>query len=244
VRLNQALASDRPLSHAVQDYLKSIYVLTESGLPASTTALAARLGVAPASVTGMIQKLASARPPLVHYRKHQGTQLTSAGRRAALEVIRHHRLLEAWLVQTLGYAWDDVHIEAEVMEHVISEEFEQRIAAALGDPSRDPHGEPIPSVRLEMPRDLSRPLSDLQPSQEGIVRRVEAEDRDLLRQLDRIGLSIGTRVRVVGVSPHDHGSRLQVGNGERDTVIGPEIAGRVFVELVKKGGRRATGSQP
>src|SRR4030067_1334393 len=141
------------LTIAVQDYLKAIYELTAGGEPANTTALATRIGIAPASVTGMIQKLSRIKPPLVEYRKHQGVKLTAQGRKAALEVIRHHRLIEAWLVQTLGYSWDEVHAEAEQLEHAISEDFEARIASALGNPERDPHGEPIPSVTPTMPAD-------------------------------------------------------------------------------------------
>ena len=112
-----------PISNSIQDYLKIIYELTRNEKSASTNALAARLGIAPASVTGMMQKLSSITPALVSYRKHQGVTLTPAGERAALEVIRHHRLIEAWLVQALGYSWDEVHEEAEKLEHVISEEF-------------------------------------------------------------------------------------------------------------------------
>src|SRR5512141_419 len=167
------------LTDSIQDYLKAIYDLTQEGEPASTNALAARLGVEPASVTGMVQKLAAARPPLVDYRKHHGVRLTAAGRRAALEVIRHHRLLEAWLVKTLGYSWDEVHSEAEKLEHVISEEFEERIAASLGYPIRDPHGEPIPSPDLIMPADRSVALATVGGGQKAIVRRVDAQDLQL-----------------------------------------------------------------
>ena len=110
---------EQTLTISIQDYLKHIYELTDNGKPASTNALAERLKIKPASVTGMIQKLASSKPPLVEYQKHQGVTLTKEGKKAALEVIRHHRLLEAWLVQTLGYSWDEVHDEAERLEHVI-----------------------------------------------------------------------------------------------------------------------------
>src|SRR5512137_1063069 len=116
------------LTTSIQDYLKAIYALTGDGGEASTTALAGRLGVAPASVTGMLQKLAGLTPPLIVYRKHQGARLTPEGERAALEVLRHHRLLEAYLVESLGYSWDAVHEEACRLEHVISEDFEARIA--------------------------------------------------------------------------------------------------------------------
>lgn len=220
------------LTDSIQDYLKIIYELTESGETASTTALAARLGIAPGSVTGMLQKLSSARPALVSYRKYQGVTLTEAGRRAALEVIRHHRLIEAWLVETLGYSWDEVHNEAEKLEHVISEDFEMRIAAALGHPERDPHGEPIPSVDLVMPVDESIPLSSLQPGQQATLRRVHARDLALLRHLEELGLIPGTRLKVLAVSPFDWVMHLQVQWQNEALVLGPAITGRVFVETL------------
>ena len=172
---------EQTLTISIQDYLKSIYELTENGQSASTTALARKLNISAPSVTGMVQKLASAKPALVEYQKHQGVTLTKEGKKAALEVIRHHRLLEAWLVQTLGYSWDEVHEEAERLEHVISEDFEQRIAAAMGHPVRDPHGEPIPTADLKMPLDDSMPLSALRPNQTATIQRVEASDPKLLR---------------------------------------------------------------
>jgi DtxR family transcriptional regulator, Mn-dependent transcriptional regulator len=220
------------LTDSIQDYLKIIYELTESGVTASTTAVAKRLGIAPGSVTGMVQKLSSLRPALVSYRKYQGVTLTDAGRRAALEVIRHHRLIEAWLVQTLGYSWDEVHNEAEKLEHVISEDFEMRIAAALGNPERDPHGEPIPSVDLVMPVDDSVPLSSLQPDQEAIVCRVNAQDLALLRHLEELRLTPGIRVKVLVMSPFDQVMHLQVQGLNEALVLGPAITSRVFVETL------------
>jgi DtxR family Mn-dependent transcriptional regulator len=219
------------LTDSIQDYLKVIYELTEGGESASTNALAARLGIAPASVTGMVQKLAAAKPALVDYRKHHGVRLTAAGKRAALEVIRHHRLLEAWLVKTLGYSWDEVHVEAEKLEHVISEEFEERIAAALGDPIRDPHGEPIPSSDLVMPSDGSVPLASLKRGQEATVRRVHAQDPGLLRHLEELGLIPGAQIRVLEVSPFDQITHLQVQHGGEAVRLGLAITGRVFVEI-------------
>src|SRR4030095_6179577 len=147
------------LTISIQDYLKNIYELTENGEVATTNALSKKLNISAPSVTGMMQKLASSKPALVEYQKHQGVTLTKDGKRAALEVIRHHRLIEAWLVQTLGYSWDEVHEEAERLEHVISEDFERRISAAMGHPVRDPHGELIPTEDLTMPIDRSTPLS-------------------------------------------------------------------------------------
>jgi DtxR family Mn-dependent transcriptional regulator len=219
---------DRTLTISIQDYLKQIYELTEHGGSASTTALARKLNISAPSVTGMVQKLASAEPALVEYQKHQGVTLTKAGRKAALEVIRHHRLLEAWLVQTLGYSWDEVHEEAERLEHVISEDFEQRIAAAMGHPIRDPHGELIPTEDLVMPLDDSVPLSALRPKQEGIIQRVNASDPDLLRHLEDLRLIPGVTVKVVDYSPYDHNITVKV--GRRTNVLGLNITNKIFIE--------------
>src|SRR5215204_1464952 len=184
------------LTISIQDYLKNIYELTERGGSASTNALADKLNIKPASVTGMVQKLASSKPALVEYHKHQGVTLTRDGRKAALEVIRHHRLLEAWLVQTLGYSWDEVHEEAERLEHVISEDFERRIAAAMGHPLRDPHGEFIPTEDLVMPMDESMPLSSLRANQTATITRIKAPDPELLRYLEGLGLLPGAQIEV------------------------------------------------
>jgi DtxR family Mn-dependent transcriptional regulator len=220
---------EHTLTFSIQDYLKNIYELTDEGKPASTTALALRLGIAPASVTGMVQRLASVKPPLLKYRKHQGVTLTSEGQRAALEVIRHHRLLEAWLVKTLGYSWDEVHGEAEKLEHVISEDFEKRIAAAMGNPQRDPHGEPIPTADLKMPADEATPLSALRPPQTGTILRVKGSDADLLRHLESLGLVPGAEIEVSEFSVFDH--NLTVKAGRKSAVLGPNITGKIFIKV-------------
>lgn len=219
---------EQTLTISTQDYLKSIYELTESGESASTNALAAKLKIKPASVTGMVQKLASATPPLVEYQKHQGVMLTKEGRKAALEVIRHHRLLEAWLVQTLGYSWDEVHEEAERLEHVISEDFERRIATAMGHPLRDPHGELIPTADLKMPEEDSTPLSALRPNQRGTVQSVKAADTALLRHLESLGLIPGARIEVRDYSPFDHNLTVKV--GRKSFTLGLNITTKIFVE--------------
>ena len=219
---------EQTLTISIQDYLKNIYELTENGENASTNALAKQLKISAPSVTGMLQKLASAKPPLVEYQKHQGVTLTREGRRAALEVIRHHRLLEAWLVQTLGYSWDEVHEEAERLEHVISEDFERRIAAAMGHPVRDPHGELIPTPDLRMPSDDSTPLSSLRPRQTATIKRVKASDNELLRYLDGLGLVPGAVIQVKDYSPFDH--NLTIKCGHRSCVLGLNITGKIFVE--------------
>jgi DtxR family Mn-dependent transcriptional regulator len=218
-------------TQSVQDYLKRIYELTEDGSPASTNDLARELNIKPASVTGMIQKLAAEKTPLVEYQKHQGVTLTPAGKKAALEVIRHHRLIETWLVQTLGYSWDEVHEEAERLEHVISEDFERRIAAALGHPTRDPHGELIPTEDLKMPVDDSTPLSSLRSSQSAKILRVDAQDPDLLRHLDNLGLTPGVQIKVMEYSAFDNNLTIKV--GKKIKVLGLNITTNIFVEILK-----------
>lgn len=216
------------LTISIQDYLKHIYELTENGENASTNALAEKLNIRAPSVTGMLQKLASSKPPLVEYQKHQGVTLTKEGKKAALEVIRHHRLLEAWLVQTLGYSWDEVHEEAERLEHVISEDFERRIAAAMGHPLRDPHGELIPTADLKMPLEDSTPLSALRPNQKGRVQCVKAADTDLLRHLDGLGLVPGAEIEVREYSPFDHNLTVRV--GRKTAVLGLNITSKIYIE--------------
>jgi DtxR family transcriptional regulator, Mn-dependent transcriptional regulator len=218
---------EQTLTISIQDYLKSIYELTENGQSASTNALARKLNISPPSVTGMVQKLASAKPPLVAYQKHQGVTLTKEGQKAALEVIRHHRLLEAWLVQTLGYSWDEVHEEAERLEHVISEEFEQRIAAAMGHPSRDPHGELIPTADLKMPLDDSMPLSALRPNQTATIQRVESSDPKLLRYLEELGLIPGAKIEVKEYSQFDHNLTIRL--KRQSLVLGLSITSKIYV---------------
>jgi len=219
---------NNPNTQSVQDYLKHIYELTENGESASTTALASKLKVSAPSVTGMIQKLATSKPALVEYQKHQGATLTKDGKKAALEVIRHHRLLEAWLVQTLGYSWDEVHEEAERLEHFISEDFERRIAAAMGDPIRDPHGELIPTADLKMPLDTTTPLSVLRPNQKGIIQCVKDADKNLLRHLESLGLVPGVEIEVKEYSQFDHNLTVKV--GKKSSVLGLNVTSKVFIE--------------
>lgn len=219
------------LTTSIQDYLKTIYDLTENDSSASTNALAARLGIRPGSVTGMIQKLATSTPPLVVYSKHQGVTLTPEGTRAALEVIRHHRLIETYLVTMLGYSWDTVHEEADRLEHVISEDFEARIAAALGHPIRDPHGELIPTAELTMPTDADMPLSALRPPQKAEILRVRADDPGLLRHLESVGLVPGAQVEAAGYSPFDQNLSLRVEQSPTPIVVGIAISNQIFIQI-------------
>jgi DtxR family Mn-dependent transcriptional regulator len=218
---------EQELTISIQDYLKHIYELTENGAAANTNALAARLKINPASVTGMIQKLASVKPALVIYHKYQGVKLTKEGKKAALEVIRHHRLIETWLVQTLGYTWDEVHEEADRLEHFISEDFERRIDAAMGHPLRDPHGELIPTADLKMPVEDATPLSALRPDRTGTIRCIKAADPNLLRHLDSLGMVPGARIEVSEYSPFDQNLTVKV--GEKAYVLGLSVTNKILV---------------
>jgi DtxR family Mn-dependent transcriptional regulator len=218
------------LTRSIQDYLKHIYELNENGSAASTNDLAARLNIAPASVTGMLQKLANSKPALVVYKKHQGATLTRPGEKAALEVIRHHRLLETFLVTTLGYSWDEVHCEADKLEHVISEDFEARMAKALGHPTRDPHGELIPTADLVMPADKSCPLASLRTDDTATVRRVSDDDPALLRHLRKIGVVPEVKIVIKSYSEFDGNLTLQVEGQKLNVVLGKAITSQVFVD--------------
>lgn len=218
------------LTQSIQDYLKHIYELNENGSAASTNDLAARLNIAPASVTGMLQKLANSKPALVVYKKHQGATLTRPGEKAALEVIRHHRLLETFLVTTLGYSWDEVHCEADKLEHVISEDFEARMAKALGHPTRDPHGELIPTADLVMPADKSCPLASLRTDDTATVRRVSDDDPALLRHLRKIGVVPEVKIVIKSYSEFDGNLTLQVEGQKLNVVLGKAITSQVFVD--------------
>lgn len=221
------------LTQNIQDYLKAIYSLSFSGNAASTNALAVWLGVTPASVTGMLQKMATSEPPLVIYQKHRGARLSLAGERAALEVLRHHRLLETWLVERLGYSWDAVHEEACRLEHVISEEFEQRIDESLGHPVRDPHGAPIPSAELVMPRFTDVPLSNLEIGARAIVRRVVDEDREILQVLQQLGLMPGVVVEMLGHVPGTGDLLLRVLPGNM-APFRMELSRHLMVEVIER----------
>ncbi|MDQ7040408.1 MAG: metal-dependent transcriptional regulator [Rhodothermus sp.] len=211
------------LSEAQEDYLKQIFLLGE-GEPVSTTALAERLGVRPASVTGMLQKLAAL--GLVEYRPYQGARLTEAGRKIAIELLRHHRLIETFLAEALGYDWHEVHDEAERLEHVISEQFEARIAEWLGHPERDPHGDPIPRPDLTFPAlEPGRPLLLLPTGAVAQIVRVRAQDPDTLNLLARLSLRPGTRVHVLEQTPR--GVRVAVGH-ER-FLLPQELAEAIWV---------------
>ncbi len=218
------------LTHAVEDYLKIIYDLSLTHGRASTTQIADALDIAPASVTGMIKRLSTTRPPLLEYQKHRGVILTPEGERTALEIIRHHRLLELFLYETLGYSWDEVDAEADRLEHVISEEFEARIAEVLGDPTHDPHGDPIPSSDLKMPSHAKLSLREMRPKQCGTIERVRDTDPDLLRYLSEQGIVPRAHFTVLDYSSFDNNITIQVDGQPDAVVLGPRITRQIFVE--------------
>jgi DtxR family transcriptional regulator, Mn-dependent transcriptional regulator len=188
----------RKLSESVQDYVKELYKLQGDGR-ASTSAVAERMGVAPASATSMLKKLATL--GLAEHEPYRGARLTASGERVAIEMIRHHRLLEQYLAKSLGVSIDAVHAEADRLEHALSEELEALIDASLGFPTHDPHGDPIPSADLELDRSELRGLDQLEPGARAVVRRVPDSDRELLRYLNELGLVPGEVVELVASAP-------------------------------------------
>ena len=220
------------ISGASQDYLKAIYRLSAQNGRATTSQLADHLNIKPASVTSMLKKMAAANPSLVDYQKHQGATLTPSGHMAALEVLRHHRLLEQFLHEILGFSWDEVHDEAERMEHCISERMEERIAALLGDPQYNPHGAPIPDSNLNVSPSHWLAMSTLRGGETAVIQRVLDEDNDLLRYLDKIGLRLNTRFTVTDYIPFDNNLHLQIDGQSTPIVVGTQISDSVSVEII------------
>jgi len=221
-------------SQSVEDYLKAIYKLENmmDGKGVPTSDLAREMGVANASVTNMVKRLSGL--GMVTYQSYYGSRLTESGRKIALEMIRHHRLLELYLAEMLGYSWDQVHEEAEKLEHHISEQFEDKIAELLNNPKFDPHGDPIPSKDGKMPKLGLKPLSEISTDGEIVVKRVKNQDPELLRYLYSYGLTPGSKVQVVNKEPFDGPLDLEV-NGKSVT-LGHKIASDILVFSPAKNG--------
>jgi DtxR family transcriptional regulator, Mn-dependent transcriptional regulator len=211
------------LTVAVQDYLKAIYVLESAGERVTTSALARRMGVSAPSATAMTKRLDEL--GLVERVPHRGVALTEAGKRGALEVVRHHRLLERYLVDRLGLTLDEVHAEAELLEHALSEELEAKIDEALGFPTHDPHGDPIPDRELRLVHGESRTLLDLEPGARGSIARVPDGDSELLRYLGELGLVPDASVEMVALAPF--GGPVTVRTSSGDHAISRELADRI-----------------
>ncbi len=216
-------------TEAVENYAKAIYALQRrgNGDPVSTNDLADRLDVTPASASGMIKRLADLE--LVAHVPYRGVQLTPKGERLALEVVRHHRLLELYLAEHLGVPWDRVHDEAEALEHVLSEDLEARIAAKLGNPTHDPHGDPIPDAELHLAEATTRSLADLSPGDRGRFVRVSDSDPAMLRYLSERGVRLGDALEVLDRQPFE--GPLTVRFGDTLQVLGGALAAAMRVEL-------------
>lgn len=217
-------------SVAVEDYLKCIWTLEEAGIEPSGSAIAARMGVSPASVTGMGRKLVQL--GLVEQEPYRPWRLTASGRLLALEVVRHHRLLELFLARSLGMSWDRIHAEAEVLEHHISEELEELIAEALGNPQFDPHGHPIPMRDGTMPtRAGYEVLVELPQGARGVIRQVRDETPEVLRYLAERGMFVGATVVIRQQEPLAGTTTLVVGDEALESTVGRELAAHIDVEV-------------
>ncbi|HEX2219705.1 MAG TPA: metal-dependent transcriptional regulator [Gemmatimonadales bacterium] len=215
-----AAAQTEALTRSVEDYLKAIYRLSPQGRAASTSEIAQRLDLSPASVSGMVKRLSE--QGLLEHVPYKGVQLTPEGRRAALRMLRRHRLIEAYLVAFLGYTWDTVHDEAERLEHAVSETLVERMAAVLGHPAVDPHGDPIPTSEGDILEPVSTPLSEVPKGSAVEVSQVEEDQPDRLRYIASIGLRPGVRLRVLDRQPFQGPITISVDRATH--VIGHELA--------------------
>ena len=214
-----AAVANEPLTRSVEDYLKAIYQLSPEGRPASTSEIANLLALSPPSVTGMVKRLSE--HGLLEHVPYRGVQLTEDGRRAALRMVRRHRLIEAYLVEFLGYSWDTVHEEAERLEHAVSDTMVERMAGALGHPSVDPHGDPIPAADGSIHELACTALADVPVGETVEIRRVNESQPERLRYIGSLGLRPGVHVRVVDRQPIDDLVTIEVGTEKQ--VIGREL---------------------
>lgn len=213
------------LSQAVEDYLKVIYQLESEFDSASTTRIADAMEVSSASATNMVKRLG--KMGLVEYQSYKGATLTESGRKIALEVIRHHRLLELYLLEVMGYTWDEVHDEAEKLEHHISEKFEDKIVELLNNPTHDPHGDPIPTRDGIMPDRMSMVLTKAEEGRQYLIGRVKDQDPDRLRYLEKIGILPGVKIEVKQKAPFEGPITIKVEESEQ--VLGYEMARHIQV---------------
>lgn len=229
--MNAALSRDS-LTRSVEDYLKAIYRLTSGGAAASTRDIAALLAISAPSVSGMIKRLSE--HGLLTHAPYRGAELTDAGRRAALRMIRRHRLIESYLVAHLGYTWDTVHEEAERLEHAVSDDLVERMAAALGDPEFDPHGDPIPAADGSMAEHAFTPLAELPVGTDAVIRRVATGDPARLRYVADLGLQPGAQVHIAAREPF--GGPITLARGDEEQTVGGEVASLLLCEPAAEDG--------
>ncbi|MCG8374173.1 MAG: metal-dependent transcriptional regulator [Balneolales bacterium] len=213
------------LSQSIEDYLKAIYILETEEEGATTTNIAEMLGVSSASVTNMLKRLAGMN--LIEHKSYKGATLTEAGKKIALEILRHHRLLELYLKEIMGYGWDEVHAEAEKLEHHISEQFEDKIAELLNHPTHDPHGDPIPTKEGVVPEMANLPLTEAEVNQSYIIGRVRDQDPELLRYLEKNGVIPGVKIKVLDKAPFNGPIHLFI--EEEQKTIGFSIAEQIYL---------------
>ncbi|MDP9201249.1 MAG: metal-dependent transcriptional regulator [Gemmatimonadota bacterium] len=218
-------AAKEPLTAPVEDYLKAIYTIGKGTGAAATNEIAQRLALAPASVSGMVRRLAD--QGLLAYERYHGVKLTESGRRAALRTLRRHRVIEAYLAQALGYAWDRVHEEAERLEHAASDELVDRMAATIGEPEVDPHGAPIPTRDGAVDETEYTSLADLAIGVPGVIARVADEDPAMLRYLAELSVVPGKRITVKSRAPY--GGPITLSMGRQELSIGPALAAHVLI---------------
>jgi DtxR family transcriptional regulator, Mn-dependent transcriptional regulator len=219
-------------SEAVDDYLKAIFEISgRFERQVSSTEIAVHLTITAASVTNMLQKLAAQVPPLVAYEKHHGVKLAKAGKKRALEIIRHHRLIETFLHEVLDYPWDEVHQEAERLEHFISERFEERIAAKLGHPEFDPHGHAIPALDGSLPTQEPQALSQLRPGQTAKVSSVSDKDPEMLRYLAIQGIRPGVRLTLSEQLPFKGAYQVRIGTSAKPALLSHSLAEAISVAV-------------
>jgi DtxR family transcriptional regulator, Mn-dependent transcriptional regulator len=219
-------------SEAIDDYLKAIFKLSgREERQVSSTEIATHLSITAASVTNMLQKLAASEPPLVIYKKHHGSKLAKAGKTRALEIIRHHRLLETFLHEVLDYPWDEVHLEAERLEHFISERFEERIAAKLGHPEFDPHGHAIPALDGSLPTNEPQALSLLRPGQTAKVASVSDKDPEMLRYLATQGIRPGVALTLTERLPFQGAYQIRIGRSPKPALLSEPLVDAIAVTI-------------
>lgn len=220
------LSKRENVTPVIEDYLKAIYSLRQANEPVRTVALAEHLNVKPPTVTAMLKTLADLN--LIRYEPYRGVELTASGEQIALEIVRHHRLIELYLVKALGFSWDEVHDEAEILEHFISEKLENRIAEYLGNPTRDPHGDPIPALDGTLPDQTANSLADFAPPQTVRVVRVRDQTADRLRYLAELGLVPDAIIKIVASEPFDGPVTIKIGC--RPTALDRRLAYSILVE--------------
>ncbi|MBZ0256778.1 metal-dependent transcriptional regulator [bacterium] len=221
------LIGDEMLGPIIEDYLKTVYAIGLDGTLVTPSMLAERFSVSPAAVTKMMKRLQTLN--LVNYSRSNGVRLTQEGNKIAIEILRHHRLIELYLIKALGYRWDQVHEEAERLEHVISDVFVEKIDEYLGFPTHDPHGDPIPTKDGTLLEQATAPINEMKPGEESQIERVSDTDSEMLKYMEKLGIAPGVAIEYIKEEPYGGSIHIKV-NGEQ-CAIGRELASNIFVSV-------------